>query len=78
MVELSNPYGRLGSLLPSQKADASGECAPGEITEGKKLRRADVVVHEYWISVTGDVVETSTRRPISSQEMKALLQVRVQ
>src|SRR6266567_710600 len=69
---------QIRKLLSSQKADAGGEGASVEATEGTKTARIDVVVYSDRIFASGNVVVTSSNRPIKSQRVEACFQMKVQ
>src|SRR5216683_4137576 len=69
---------RNSGLFSSQEPDSGSEGATVKGAEGEKLRRVLVVVHDVWILMVGDVVESAAQRPIKTQCVKSLLQMQVQ
>ena len=65
-------------LLASQKSDSRRERPPVKIAESEELRRVDVVIHRKGVLPVGNVVKTSTQRPVKSGCMETFLQVEVQ
>src|ERR1700751_417584 len=73
-------FSKAGSspLFLSQKTDAAGEGATFIIAEHKKVGSIDIVVDVSKVSVPGNVVEATTNRPIITERVEALFDVRVQ
>src|SRR5208282_4190 len=65
-------------LLLAQQANARSEGAALKGAEGEELRRIDVAVDHIGVAVAGDVVETAAQSPEISEEMEALLELKVQ
>ena len=46
--------------------------------EPQELRRVDIIVDHEWVRTVGDVIESSSQRPIIAKRVEALFQVQVE